>query len=219
MMPLLGLVLLLCVLLGIIYRKSNKSIDESEENFWDRERAANTTIRRDITDLPYITIPLDKFPLDFEAGSDGALLIKDFKNLSEKKILNLTDKTNTDLKLEYGLNNLETMQEIGENYNRLTIIIRDLASLLIEQNRIDEAVRILEYGVSIKSDISANYTMLGDCYMKQGQERKIQTLIEQVNLLNLFMGPTIIKHLESLLCPSSHTDSEDDQSLETSQSE
>ena len=219
MMPLLGLVLLLCVLLGIIYRKSNKSIDESEENFWDRERAANTTIRRDITDLPYITIPLDKFPLDFEAGSDGALLIKDLKNLSEKKILNLTDKTNTDLKLEYGLNNLETMQEIGENYNRLTIIIRDLASLLIEQNRIDEAVRILEYGVSIKSDISANYTMLGDCYMKQGQERKIQTLIEQVNLLNLFMGPTIIKHLESLLCPSFHTDSEDDQSLETSQSE
>lgn len=219
MMPLLGLVLLLCVLLGIIYHKSNKSIDESEENFWDRERAANTTIRRDITDLPYITIPLDKFPLDFEAGSDGATLISDLKSLSEKKILNLTDKTNTDLKLEYGLNNLETMQEIGENYNRLTVIIRDIASLLIEQNRIDEAVRILEYGVSIRSDISANYTMLGDCYIKQNQERKIQTLIEQVKLLHLLMEPAIIKHLESLLCPSSHTDSEGDLSLETSQSE
>ena len=192
MMPLLGLVLLLCVLLGIIYHKSNKSIDESEENFWDRERAANTTIRRDITDLPYITIPLDKFPLDFEAGSDGATLISDLKSLSEKKILNLTDKTNTDLKLEYGLNNLETMQEIGENYDKLTIIIRDIASLLMEQNRIDEAVRILEYGVSIRSDISANYTMLGDCYIKQNQERKIQTLIEQVKLLHLLMEQLVI---------------------------
>ena len=128
------------------------------------------------------------------------------QKLAGKRLLNLTGKNNTELKEAYGVANLATMQAIGEDFDRLTVILKEYAEGLIAQNQLTDAIRVLEFGVAIGTDISQNYTLLGDCYQALGQTDKIGYLMTQVENRHLLLGPSIIRHLQSLL--SGDTDTE-----------
>ena len=53
--------------------------------------------------------------------------------LKEKKILNLSGFTNTDLKLEYGVGNLTELTDYDNNYVTLSRSLARIAELLTEQ--------------------------------------------------------------------------------------
>ncbi len=199
--PVLGIVLVGMILLAVRYRYLNKKNDTDMADFFTREQQANSVPAKDLSNLPYITINLGKFPLEFINDSEVQELENKLKELSNKKILNLTQKTNTDLKEEYGLPNLQAMQEIGENFNELTILLVDYAEQFFTRNMYNEAITILEFGVVIKSDVSKNYTLLADCYKELGQYRRIQTLKEQVEAnpgMDVMKG-TVLRYLNQYL--------------------
>ena len=114
-------------------------------------------------------------------------------------MLNLTGKTNTELKLTYGVPNLEKMMEIGENFDTLTILLKDYAQALLEHKMLAEAIVVLEFGAGIGTDISQHYIMLGECYQSLGKTEKIHHLIEKISQSDLLLGPSIIRQLNALL--------------------
>ena len=197
--PILGIVLVGMIALALRYRYLNKKIDNDKEAFFERERRANSTPKKDISNLTYINVPLEKFPLGQIEDEDIKSIEDKLIAISKKDILNLVGKTNTDLKEEYGVPNFEKMQEVGENFNDLTVTLVEYGNELMLRNMLDEAISVLEYGIAIKTDISKNYTLLGDCYKQKNQLRKIKVLREQAEHYDGIMRESIIRHLDELL--------------------
>lgn len=196
--PFLALFLVFVIWLAIRYRSSNQKIQTYQEDFWEREAAANATAPINLDDLKYITIPLEKFPLGLYPEEEILQIEQQLQNLSHERILNLTGKTNTELKSLYGVTNLSAVIEMGEHYDTLTLLLKDYATSLLKKEHLSEAVAVLEFGVGIGTDVSQNYILLGQCYQRLGKIHKIDMLMEQVKARNLMLGPSILRQLSDL---------------------
>ena len=197
--PFLTIFMIIIIFLAIRYRSNERHQQEIQDDFWSKEAAANATPSVDLSNLKYITIPLDKFPLGFSQEEKILSLESQLRELSTKPMLNLTGKTNTELKLTYGVPNLEKMMEIGENFDTLTILLKDYAQALLEHKMLAEAIVVLEFGAGIGTDISQHYIMLGECYQSLGKTEKIRHLMEKISQSDLLLGPSIIRQLNALL--------------------
>lgn len=90
----------ICLILFILFiavitfaiKRADSAQAKVTEEFWEKERKANSTLRGDTTDLCYITIPEKFFPLN-------------------------NDKIN-DLKLKYGILNFKKLSEYDDNFTK-----------------------------------------------------------------------------------------------------
>lgn len=197
--PVLTFVLIVIGFLFFFIKRSNSQIEKKEEEFWQREKESKLTPPVDLSTIAYLNVPLDKFYFGSIDTPEVKAMEDEITAISKKPLLNLTGKSNTELRETYGSPNLEAMKEIGDDFDKLTMVLVKYANALFDAELITETITVLEYGVLIKSDVSTTYTLLGDCYAKLGQKRRVQTLKEQVLPLGLLMGPVIIKHLDALL--------------------
>lgn len=193
--PFLTVFIIFVIFLAFRYRRITKKQDSYLTDFWEREARANATVGADIHNLPYITIPLDKFPFNFSDDPEITVIEDELTRLSYKKFLNLSRMSNTEVKEKYGANNFDEMAEIGENYEQLEILLCDYAKALIEKDRLGDAKTVLEFAVSTKTDMATAYTLLADCYRKLGNEDKIPALAEQVKALSLLNEQAILESL------------------------
>lgn len=186
-----------CFWLGITIKKQDKKNVKSLEYFLDREAAANNTRRKPMDDLEFITVPLDFLPFHILPEAED---IKEcqrlVKALSTQKIVNLTGLSNTDLKLRYGVPNLNFLSDCDQNYTVLARTLQKWAALIYDAGYTDEAKTILEFAVSTKTDISATYALLCKIYDKTGQTAKIESLLQIAEGLNSASKPTIVRILQ-----------------------
>ncbi|MDD6306139.1 MAG: hypothetical protein PUA75_04225 [Clostridiales bacterium] len=198
-MRFLGLFIIICSILSLLRKKHTKRQNNISDKFWEKERIANQTRRQDIRDLPYITIPLEKFPIGILENDT----IKECENilseLSEKRILNLGTQTNTDLKLAYGSANLSSLTEYEQNFTTLCQTLVTYASALLSEEQPSSAQTVLEYGISIGSDVSQNFLLLADIYKSQGAVGKIEELIATAEQLDSLMKHSILEKLNQKL--------------------
>lgn len=185
--------LLFLFVLNMRYRKTNRQQQETEDAFWERERLANATRKQDISNLPYITIPKEIIPSNLPTDS-----VKALESLSQQQILNLTGKTNTDLKLEYGVANLEFLSACDERFIDLVNALLDCSKDLLDANRSNEAKQLLEYAVSIQADAKPLYLRLAKLYLEEGNPSAIDNLIASANELNSLSKDGIVADLKSL---------------------
>jgi hypothetical protein len=182
--------------LAYLRKKSTRSQEAVESAFWEREQEANNTRRKDISNLPYITIPLDKFPIGICPTEEINSLEATLTALADKKILNLGRQTNTDLKLAYGAANLNVLTECDENFSLLCRTLTDYAKALCEAHFPEEAILVLEFAVSCGSDSSAAYDLLATLYEQTGRAGSIPGLLEKAQTLDSIMRDSIVKKLE-----------------------
>lgn len=194
-----------CFIIFILWfnyeRKKHEKIEQKrDDDFWQREHDANFTRRKNLDAIEYIKIPYDSFPMekytDSETISQSESILLDLK---DKRILNLTGKTATDLKLEYGASNLSTLTEYDENYILLVRTLQQYAEALCTLGYTDDALPVLEYAINIGSDIKATYMLLADIYYERGLHDKISELIVYAEKLNSLMKQPIINALNDLL--------------------
>lgn len=197
--PILTGVIIFIFVLTFFIRRSNRIQDEDYETFWEREKRARLVPPKDLGTIAYLNVPIEKFSFGSLADSSVQDMEREIEAISKKPLLNLTGKTNTELRETYGAPNLEAMKEIGDDFDRLTVLLTDYAQALFDAELIDEAIPVLEYSIFIKTDVSKSYTLLGDCYFKKGQARRIETLKEQVVPLNLLRGKIITDYLDGLI--------------------
>lgn len=188
------------VFMKITFEKPDNGI----RSFFEKERRANTTRPRPLDDLPFIKVPVDSIPSPENAVNERcASLTQEIKLLSERKIVNLTGISNTDLKLSYGAANLPILSEYDQNFTSLCKAIFDLGCEYKNAGHPDEAISVFNVGISVGTDISGNYTTLAEMYAEKGLYVEIQRLINCAgNMRSLTKNSTIAK-LQNIL--DSHT--------------
>jgi hypothetical protein len=172
-------VVVFVIVLKITMNKNERLRTDAEASFWEREHQANFTRRQDISGLDYITIPLDKFPQNLGTESE-----KKLEELSHAKILNLTGISNTDLKMSYGVANLEALTEYDNNFTLLVHALADYGKELSDAGQTEGAQTVLEYAVSIHADSKQIYTTLAGIYRDKGEPEKITELIASAEELS-----------------------------------
>lgn len=198
-MPLFFICFIVFVFIFRVKIRKNDSTQTAEnEAFWERENRANFSRTRDISQLDYITVPEGALPYSItqpitdEREED---LEQQVKDTSKRKMLNLSAYTNTDLKEQYGVANLEELSNCDQNF---LLFIRSLANwgvYLYEKNDIPRAKQIMEYSLSIGSDISSVYITLGHIYAKEDNIHKIDELIATVEQSDFALKATMLKQL------------------------
>ncbi len=156
--------------------KSKKALND----FLKREKEANFSRSKDITDLDYIIISTETLPL--KDNSDDT--INSYRNtivsLSGKKAINLRDFTNTELKLKYGAANLKQLTEYDSNYITLISILQKWAERLYIQGSFIDCIAVLEYATACYCDVIKTYKLLAKLYQLQKTPEKINHLIELI---------------------------------------
>jgi len=174
-------------------RKHTKAQKDVEESFWERERLANATRKQDISNLPYINIPLEIIPQNLHTASEEAIVA-----LADQKILNLTGKTNTDLKMEYGVANLEILSACDDRFAELVKHLAQYSQELLSDNQVDAAQQILEFAVTIQADAKTIYLSLGQIYKDAGELSRIDELIAAAEGLQSLSKTAIVSALQDL---------------------
>ena len=101
----------ICLILFILFiavitfaiKRADSAQAKVTEEFWEKERKANSTLRGDTTDLCYITIPEKVFPLN-------------------------NDKIN-DLKLKYSILNFKKLSEYDDNSTKFVSLLESLQAV------------------------------------------------------------------------------------------
>ncbi len=191
------------IVVGALFFKifMNRSIKkyDPEKEFWEKERRANLTPRKSVEDLPYICVDPESLPLDIDSEDPEIKEMQDtIRIMADKKILNFTGISNTDLKLEYGAANISFLTSCDMYYTRLVQNIARLSEAYIARGYTDEAVSLLEYGIDIGTDVKKNYTLLAQIYIDRGESSKISGLLETARNLNSLSKNGIISSLRKM---------------------
>lgn len=118
------------------------------------------------------------------------------RSLSTQKIVNLTGYTNTDLKLSYGTANITCLTEYDQNYTLLVSTLQKWAEALYRGGAKKECRQVLEYAVSIGTDVSHTYFLLADLYDEEGESDLKYSLIEKASGLSSLSSKVIVRTLQ-----------------------
>lgn len=196
------------IVFGFLFSFSMKRRTKKEkqyvDNFWEREREADSTRRKSLESLDYVAIPLNDLPMDVLAELPEIKEYHDkIRELAGKKIVNFAGYSNTELKLEYGAPNINLLSEYDQNFEALITLLQDWASLLLqnwgegaqlcpEEERKQAAKKVLAFAVSAGSDITASYEKLVKLYLEYGEQEKIPSLREKAEKIRSLSKPRIL---------------------------
>ena len=198
-MPFFIFFVIFCLWLMYELRKNTRLHKKRSDAFWEAERQADNTRKKDISHLAYLTIPFDERPLQ-ESLPDQVKRYQDaILALKDQPILNLGGLTNTELKSTYGAANLDALTICDTNYTTLVSNLARLGTYYYEQGDDERARKLLEYGILIGTDVSSNYVTLAHIYLKQNETDRIYDLMEQISDSHSLMKDSILQKLHALL--------------------
>ena len=198
--PFFASFIVLCLLLMYEIHKRRNLEAKVYQDFLDEEAKANSTRRKNLDNLDYISIPNSILEINVLNDNEQIIEYKNLlKDLSLKKIVNFTGLTNTELKLKYGAPNIDLLISYDQTYTVLVRCLNDYGLALYNNNFLDEAKEILEFAVSTITDVSATYDTLAQIYKKNGQIEKIRELIPVATKINSLNNQKIINNLKTYL--------------------
>lgn len=199
LLPFLTIFIILTIYIAI--RRSSAMNREQKvwDDFFKREQEANWTRKQDISNLAYIKLPLDTLPLG--KYEDEALQSYEsaLRDLSAQPICNLNGISNTTLKLNYGAANLQALSQYDTNYSTLVSLLANYGEKLFEMSHPCEAAQVLEYSLSLGSDIGKAYDLLATIYKYEGHPEKINALLETAEKITSIRKNTILRRLREQL--------------------
>lgn len=174
--PFFILFLLLCIFIMYTVKRSQRLSKQQSVQFWNRESEADNVRKQDISHLNYIYIPIESLPFGIDSSPEVQKLETVLRQLDSTQILNLNGYTNTDLKLEYGVSNLNFLSECDDRFILLVRTLYQWACLLLEHDYVEAAIQVAEYSIEIGSDISGCYYMLTDYYRLMNDQKSFNHL-------------------------------------------
>ena len=199
LLPFLAVFIIITIYIAIRRSSAMRSEQKVWNDFREREQEANWTRKQDISNLAYIKLPLSDLPLgkfDNEVLSSYESALRD---LSTQPICNLNGISNTDLKLRYGAANLNALSQCDTNYSTLVSLLANYGEKLFELSHPEEAKQVLEYSLSLGSDIGKAYELLTTIYEYEGQPEKINALYESAEKITSIRRNSILRKLEEHL--------------------
>ena len=179
-------------------RRTDHIAAKKREIFWERERQANLTRKKDISNLDFIQVSVNTLPFPEINSEEISDVQKHILALASGKIVNFTGLSNTDLKLQYGAPNINILMEYDKNYLELVRSLYRYGKLLYDHGLISESKAILDYAISIKTDISANYTLLATIYKEKNNLDGINSVISAAEELTSLTKNTLLTNLMAI---------------------
>ncbi len=181
--------------------RSTNNISKEKEAFLENERAANNVRKQPITDLPYVKVELESLPT---IETDDEYIIERLHTIEvlsdeSTKIVNLSQYTNTELKLKYGVANLTSLTEYDQNFTNLCRCLYEIAKRLYDAGDLDNAKTYLEYGINCGTDLKLHYTLLADIYEQNLQYKEIVRLIHKAENITSALKTSLIRDLSKRL--------------------
>lgn len=177
--------------------KTRRSAGQKENAFWEREAQANSSRRKPLDNLNYITIPFETLPMHIMAEDE---MVAEYHQLlhtlSASPIVNFTGYTNTDLKLEYGAPNIELLMRYDQSYTLLASTLQKWADKLYKAGYTQEVKAILEFALSTDTDVSGSYRLLASIYSDEGQPERIDDLLHRAENLRSASKNIIVRTLK-----------------------
>ena len=196
LLPFLAVFIIITIYIAIRRSSAMRSEQKVWNDFREREQEANWTRKQDISNLAYIKLPLSDLPLgkfDNEVLSSYESALRD---LSTQPICNLNGISNTDLKLRYGAANLNALSQCDTNYSTLVSLLANYGEKLFELSHPSEAKQVLEYSLSLGSDVGKAYELLATIYEYEGQPENINALYESAEKISSIRRNSILRKLE-----------------------
>ncbi len=197
--PFLTIFMIFILVTTFLRNRSTRSEHARVDEFWERENQANRARKVDLATISYYEFDGNHFPY---VSSDDPELVQceeSIRSAGQKKMLNLNGLSNTDLKLKYGPQNLESLSLYDQNYTELETAIYQYGKLLYEKGYIDEAIPVLEKGIALPTDLASNFLLLAKIYQEKNAPERIEHLLPMAeNYLNDFNRPRVVKSLTEL---------------------
>ena len=185
----------ICFIVFIIWlrvkTKQGEKVSTWDEAYWQKEYQSNFARKKEPDDMDYITVDKDRIPVDSNCSEEEQALYTELDKILSQPIINLSNMSNADLKLTYGIANFERLSAYDQNYTRLIRTLNRLGNYSFDNGNTDRAKQILEYAIELGSDISSTYTVLASIYLQEDAIEKIQGLINQIEQTDSLMKDTI----------------------------
>ncbi len=146
--------IILVFLINYASSKNERERRQSAESFWERESKANTTRKKDISNIDFITIHDCLSSPTGSVSEEITDIERRIRELSEKKMVNFSGKTNTDLKLEYGAANFPLLSEYDSNYIKLVQLMQKYIEAIKKEGYDEKAEEILQFARSVAPEVN-----------------------------------------------------------------
>ena len=184
-------------------KKSSKEAQKVEDAFWAREHEANFAPKQDISGLPLLHFEDDVIPLPpegiFTEDDDVSNYIKELKALIREPMIDLSEYTNTDLKLAYGVANFTLLSSYDDNYNSFLLLMTNLARGYERRELHDLAAQTYRSAFDCGSIKLADYTGLAEVYLAMDEPGKVSELIEEVEASDIPRKSGVVEALKRVL--------------------
>lgn len=179
-------------------RKARKMEEKISKDFWAREAEANQTRKKDISHLPLVQVEESEIPA--ATTSDEAILyyIGQLQEIIKEPMMDLSEYTNTDLKLAYGVGNFKTLSDYDEKFNSFLVNLTNLARAYSRAELYKEAKDTYQMALRYGSQKVNDYTELAEVYLKMDQPEQITQLITDVSNGEHPRKETIVESLRSV---------------------
>lgn len=201
--PIFTISVILILIARVFLKKATTGFDESVEEFMQKEEEANYTTKNfEELDLKYIYPNKDILPFKEYDEADINL-----KNVIKKQSLVLRKielemiklplgLNNTDLKLNYGINNFDKITILEQHYNSFIRALFEWAEVLYDINEKEDCEVILAEAIRLEGDISHIYILMCEIYFEQNNKEKIIQLKNLVESYELSLKDKIINFLD-----------------------
>ena len=195
----IGLILVILftlVLNFFIARSKSKAVDYDAIS--EEERRANSSRRKEIPAELYIIPDLDKLPFNKFTGpgyEDAAAAAEAVNKKSSRPMIKFDKSmTNNEIKLMFGVANLEEVAVMEENYTDFIRAMIRWAEILFSRGEYIDAGAVLLETVRLKSDFSKSYTLLADVYIKTEDHAGFTALYDRASEENFLQNDIQLKY-------------------------
>lgn len=193
------LLIIFCFWLSHQMRKNDEQSAKQSKEFWDLEQKANFTRKQNTDDLVRITLPDTLIFHPDSTNTELAAIEDKIKDTCSHEIINLTGISNTELKLKYGLANLDYLSECDGYFTRLVCQLKEWSKLLYKQDLINDCCKVLDFAISINADVTDIYLLRAKIYLADNDSDGVNHLIECAARLNTIRKNSIMDKLSQLL--------------------
>jgi len=185
-------------------KSENQEVHERED-FWTKESESHYVRKKELTEDDYVKTHFHNLPAHDESyykalGRDRLYTYQEnCRLLSIEPMMNLTNMLNSEVRLKYGTAQLDLIESYENNYNQYVKNLLNWATGLYELNQKQEASDILREAISIGSDVSHVYLLMGKIYAETDQQVALLKLIAHVENSHYALRNKILEGLNTSL--------------------
>lgn len=192
------------IIFKTLVKKSSKDYEKREKDYIERERQASFSRAKTIEQSRYIVPDIQKFPIiqEYEAKNEKEIKAYNIQqSVLEKaqKTMAHFNETNLELKQMYGIANLESIIQYEENYSEFLHKLNLWSKALIDADKKNDAIKVLEEGINLGMDFSQSFIQLADLYKEDNNLPALRNLYKIAQQTKNVTMPKVVTYIKNFL--------------------